>query len=339
MSYLRKFAYAIGGFTIVLLLIGLLLPGTAQVERSIEIAAPSATVFALVNDPQRINEWSPWAAADPNAVIEYSGAQRGESAQVSWQGQIVGSGRQQIVTSEPYVRVASEIDLGGHGTASTRFELEEVEIGTRVTWVFENKFGFNLAARYFGLLMDGMIGSDFEAGLVSLKRMAERLPAADFSDIEIRHDVVAAFDIAFVSTHSEPEADAIAAALGAAYFKVLNFIDTRELRNSGSPMSIGGEFSGARLLFKAAIPVRGDIASVATSGSGVQLGRSYAGAVIWVEHTGPYRTLGATHDKIAAYLAAHGMQRNGDSWESYVDDPTRVSEAELRTFVYYPVIE
>ena len=48
-------------------------------------------------------------------------------------------------------------------------------------------------------------------------------------------------------------------------------------------------------------------------------------------------TLGATHRKIAAYLAALGIERAGDAWESYVSDPTKVPESELLTYVYYPI--
>ena len=41
--------------------------------------------------------------------------------------------------------------------------------------------------------------------------------------------------------------------------------------------------------------------------------------------------------QITAYLAALGIERNGDAWESYVSDPTRVPESEILTDVYYPI--
>ncbi|MCH8135552.1 MAG: hypothetical protein IIB77_06210, partial [Proteobacteria bacterium] len=50
-----------------------------------------------------------------------------------------------------------------------------------------------------------------------------------------------------------------------------------------------------------------------------------------------YRTLSSTHRKIVAYLAALDIKRNGDSWESYVSDPTKMDEADLLTYVYYPI--
>jgi effector-binding domain-containing protein len=52
---------------------------------------------------------------------------------------------------------------------------------------------------------------------------------------------------------------------------------------------------------------------------------------------GPYRDLATTHRKIAAYLAATGIERAGAAWESYVSDPTRVAESDLLTYIYYPI--
>ena len=59
--------------------------------------------------------------------------------------------------------------------------------------------------------------------------------------------------------------------------------------------------------------------------------------MIRVKHVGSYRSLGRTHQKIAAYLAALDIQRNGDAWESYVGDPAKVAQEELVTYVYYPI--
>jgi effector-binding domain-containing protein len=125
--------------------------------------------------------------------------------------------------------------------------------------------------------------------------------------------------------------------MGEAYFEILSFIDRHGLSEAGAPISITRSFSGSELLFDAAIPVHGVTTATPTDGPTVRIGETYSGNVIRVRHTGPYRTLGATHRKIAAYLAALGIERAGDAWESYVSDPTRVAESELLTYVYYPV--
>ena len=117
----------------------------------------------------------------------------------------------------------------------------------------------------------------------------------------------------------------------------MSFIDEHGLKEAGAPISISRAFSGAELRFDAGVPVRGIKADTPRSKDLVRIGKSYGGPAIRVKHVGSYLTLGRTHDKIAAYLAALGIERNGDAWESYVSDPTRIAAEDLLTYVYYPI--
>jgi effector-binding domain-containing protein len=206
-----------------------------------------------------------------------------------------------------------------------------------VTWGFENDHGFNLVGRYFALMLRNVIRRDYDKGLARLTELAESLPSADFSDLDFEHIVVEAGEIAYLATTATPEPTAISEALGDAYFEILNFIDEHDLQLAGAPLFITRTFSGAKLLFDAAIPVRGVSDSTPRNDAKVKLRFSYAGPVIRVRHVGSYRALGDTHQKVAAYLAALGIERNGNAWESYVSDPTKVSEDALLTYVYYPI--
>lgn len=339
MGLARKILYSIGGLIALVFAIGVVLPSSAEVERRVEIGAHPATVFALLNDFRQVNKWSPWTNTDPNARFDIGGPPRGVGASLTWDGDIVGSGRQVIVESVPFERVVSELELDDRGHALATFELIGIPAGTEVVWRFETRFGFDLLARYFGLMLDSVVGDDYEKGLARLKSMAESLPGADFGDIEIEHVVVEETEIAYLPTTSVPEPTAIAESMGQSYFRILSFIDEHGLTDAGAPISISRGFSGSDLMFDAAIPVRGVTGDTPRSGTPVRIGQTYGGPVIRVKHVGPYRELGLTHDKIAAYLAALGIERNGDAWESYASDPTRTAESELLTFVYYPVRE
>ncbi len=44
---------------------------------------------------------------------------------------------------------------------------------TKVTWYFTAEFGNNPFSRWFGLLLDAMVGSDFERGLEKLGALVE----------------------------------------------------------------------------------------------------------------------------------------------------------------------
>lgn len=326
-----------GGGILLLLLTGFAMPSQVHIQRELVIDAHPATVFALLNNLRQMEKWSPKADDDPNARVEFSGPPGGAGASVSWSGQIVGRGRQTITISEPFSRISSIVELDNGSEAEVTFTLEEISHKTMVTWSWERDTGLNILSRIFGLFQDGIIGDEMAAELLSLGDLAERLPRADFSDLQIEQIFVEAVDIAFHRTTSIPEAAAISEAMGDSYFEVLSFIDQFKLQEAGAPMSITRTFSGSELVFDAAIPVRGLSTATPRTGHPVEIGATYAGPVIRVRHMGSYATLGETHDKIAAYLAATGVERNGDAWESYVSDPTRTTESELLTYVYYPI--
>ncbi len=333
----QKLIYGVAAVIVLLIVIGFALPRTHSIEVTQEIDAHPATVFALLNDFRRFTLWAPLAEVDPNVRILYSGNSRGAGSTMTWDGAIAGSGKQTIVESRPHEHVMMVLSPGEPGEAKSWFDLAPGTGTTIVSWGFEADYGMNIVGRYFAAMLGSIVARDYQNGLLNLKELAESLPAADFSDIEIEHIVVEAMEIAYLPTSSMPEPSAISEAMGRAYFEILNFIDRHELRDAGAPLSIARTFSGPRLLFDAAIPVKGVSAATPRDGASVKLGFTYGGPVIRVRHVGPYRLLATTHRKISAYLAAHGIERNGDAWESYVGDPGDVPEEELLTFVYYPV--
>lgn len=334
---MRKLLFGIGTVISILIIVGLALPRRLHVEVTTGIDAHPATVFALVDDFHRVSLWSAWLESDPNARVEYSGPQRGVGAAMSWDGAIIGAGSERITESRPYEYVGVAIDPDSAAAARSWFSLEPRADGTALTWGYERDFGFNLAGRYLALLRRGVVRREYAAGISGLEELAESLPDADFSDLEIEQIQVEAVTIAYLPTNSLPAPAAISAAMGDAYFEILTYIDRHGLTEAGAPMSIMRSFSGARLSFDAAIPVRGDTEAAAKDAATVRIGKTYAGPVIRVRHVGPYRELGTTHRKIAAYLAALGIERAGAAWESYVSDPTKVPENELVTYVYYPI--
>lgn len=320
-----------------LIIIGLALPQRARVVASIEVDAPLATVFALANDFHRASLWLPWIETDPNVRIVYSGPNRGVGATITWDGLVVGTGTQVITESIPYEHITTTINPGGPGEAKSWFDFVDTGRSTYLDWSFEVDYGYNIVGRFAALLLTDIIRRDYEHGLASLKNIAESLPRADFSDLEIERLVVEAKEIAYLSAASPPDPASVSEAMGRAYFRILNFIDKHGLANAGAPLSITRSFSGSNLLFDAAIPVQGVTDATPRNEAGVKIGATHAGTVIRAKHLGSYRGLGQTHQKIAAYLAALGLERDGVAWESYVSDPTKVPEAEMLTYVFYPI--
>ena len=157
---------------------GFLLPQQVNVERSAVVAADPATVFTYVNSLEKFHSWSPWADLDPNMQLEFSGPENGVGASMSWSSQVpqVGSGAQKIIVSEPEKRVVTELEFDGKKGGEAEFELQPQGGGTKVIWRFQADFGANPVARYFGLVIDDMLGEQYETGLTKLQTLVENLP-------------------------------------------------------------------------------------------------------------------------------------------------------------------
>lgn len=176
MKLARRILVGLAGLIAILVVIGLFLPSSVHVERSILIAAPADKVYSVVSDFNRFNEWSPWYALDPDAEYEISGGGSGVGAQFSWASDNpnVGSGSQQIIALEENRLVQVKLDFGPQGTAAASFLLGPAAEGsTGVTWSMDTDFGFDLVGRYVGLMFDSWVGGDYERGLASLKALIE----------------------------------------------------------------------------------------------------------------------------------------------------------------------
>ena len=339
MKILKTLILGLLALVALLAIVGLFLPSTVHVERSTVIAAPQSTVFALVNGFARYNEWSPWAAIDPQTQYSYDGPPQGVGASMGWESdhRDVGSGSQTISASEPYSRVETDLDFGPQGTAGAFFDLTPEGDGVKVDWGFDTEFGYNLIGRYFGLMMDGMLGAQFEQGLASLKTLAESLPQADWSDLNAEITTVEPVTLAYVSGTSAQDSAAISQAFGEAFGQVFAFLGQHGLEYSGYPLSINTSWDESGYAFDAGIPVAAAPEGEIPEDSPVQIGSTYGGKVLKVVHTGAYANLPTTYEKIEAYLAAHGLETADRSWDQWVSDPAETPEDELITHVHYPL--
>ncbi len=172
---IRKLLLFLGLVALAVMLGGYLLPREVTVERSVEIEQSPEVIFSILNNMQRFNAWSPWHGLDPDARYEYFGPEQGVGAGMRWHSDKpeVGSGAQVITASQPFSRVELELDFGPEGKATAAYVIQPLEQGARVSWVLHNRFGNNPAERYVGLVLDDLVGPDFEKGLEQLKELAE----------------------------------------------------------------------------------------------------------------------------------------------------------------------
>lgn len=324
------------------------LPTQVHVERSIAVARPPATVFTLLNSYRHFNRWSPWAQADPDAVYRFSGPESGVGAKLSWSGDpaLVGEGWQEIVLSEPYERIGMRLDFGTQGIADSAFLIRGDSLGSEVTWQFETDVteGQGLVGgilgRYFGLFLDDWVGADFEKGLVAFSHYAESLPPIDVSAGDISRVEAQPVRVLMVAGESGTGTEEIGRALADAYGAITAWMSAQGLRQAGQPLAIAVDAGdSARYRFEAAIPVDElalqavDPALLDAAGP-VRPGWTPGGAAVRVVHTGAYDRLGESYERLAAWMAVHGLERGDRSWEVYVSDPASTPESQWITHIF-----
>jgi effector-binding domain-containing protein/uncharacterized protein YndB with AHSA1/START domain len=336
---LKKVVVAVVAVVVVLFVVGLFLPSKVHLERSTTIAAPQATVFTLVNGFKRFSDWSPWAARDPATKYSFEGPPAGPGARLTWKSDNpqVGNGAQWITESKPFEKVSTNLDFGPDGAATATFLLAPEAGGTKLTWTFDTDLGGSPIARYFGLMMEGMLAPDYEKGLANLKTLAEKLPKADFSTLAVETVEVKPSTLAYVEASTTKDEQALAKAMGDAYGKVMAFVAAQKLNPTAAPVSVNTKWDDTGYAFEAGIPVdRLPDAPIPTD-SPVKIKQSYAGKALKVVHRGSYREMGKTYEQLMAYTEANGLEKAGFPWDEYVNDPQKVPEAELVTQIYLPI--
>lgn len=152
-------------------------PDSFRLERSTLIQAPPETIFPLIDNFRNWNHWSPWDKVDPQMQRTYSGPDHGVGCSYAWNGnKNVGSGSMEITESIASSRILLKLDFKTPFEAHnmTEFTLVPEGAGTRVTWAMFGPQPF--IAKLMGLVfnMEKMVGPQFEAGLATMKALAEQ---------------------------------------------------------------------------------------------------------------------------------------------------------------------
>lgn len=312
-------------------LVGLLLPSTARVERSVLVQAAPVTVYTVLNGFRQFRRWSPWQDADPDMIVTFDGPVAGPGARMRWSGNAaVGSGSQEILSATPHERIEVRLAFGDwDGDYRSDYTLAPEAGGTRVTWGFSADYGSSLVGRYFGLLSESMLGPDYEKGLARLKDLVEGLPPADFSGIDFVAVEARAEPLVFVSGRTGADRRALGVSLGVAFGKVSGYLTASGVSASGPAVAVFHGQQDGLLYFDAGLPVAS--AEVEVAGE-IRSGYTPAGPAVRMLWRGAPAELPEAHRKLQAYLAAAGLQASGPSWERYpggagaVADPSGVVE-------------
>ena len=174
MKVLKRILIALVVLVAVLLVVSQLLPARYHVERSVSIKARSEAIFPLLASPKRWPEWSAWTTEKyPNMKYAYEGPEAGVGAISKWEDPS-GSGMMKLTAADPAKGVEFDMSFN-NGEFLSKGGLAFSANGdeTVVRWSHDGDVDRNPLHRFFALLMDKMVGKDFEIGLKNLKAKLE----------------------------------------------------------------------------------------------------------------------------------------------------------------------
>ena len=151
-------------------------PNQMHIERSVDIAAPPAAVFAVVNDFHCFAEWSPWQDLDPAMKTDLSGAPNGRGAVYHWAGNDkAGEGRMTIDDSTPDSHIGILLEFLKPFAATNRSDwtFKPAGAGTHATWSFDGPMNMMFKVMSVFMDLDKMTGDEYAKGLGKLKRLVE----------------------------------------------------------------------------------------------------------------------------------------------------------------------
>ncbi len=152
-------------------------PDTFRIQRAASIKAPPEKIFPLINDFRNWGAWSPWEKKDPAMKRHLGATASGKGAVYEWEGNKgVGQGRMEIAASVPPFKLSIKLDFIKPFEAHNivEFTLEPNGDATNVTWAMQGHTPYFAKIIHVFINMDSMVGKDFEAGLASLKAIAEK---------------------------------------------------------------------------------------------------------------------------------------------------------------------
>lgn len=170
---MKKLVIALPVFLLAFLVIGFLLPGRYEVERSLVFAAPPGAIHPYLENLRRWREWSGVEGNGAEPRFTFSGPEKGADARMEWRSESDGTGSLTLTASDPAKGVWFDLRTDGGFEAKCAVRYFPVDGGCRVTWTNAGRLGWNPLLRFFGLFADSLMGADFAGKLERLRALVE----------------------------------------------------------------------------------------------------------------------------------------------------------------------
>lgn len=164
------------GFVLFIFAASFMVNPDISTERSIEIDQPKDVVFEYIRHLRNQDDYSPWAAMDPNMKQEFRGTDGTVGFISAWEGEETGKGEQEIVGIIDGERIDFKLRFFEpfESQADVYMITDSLsENRTRVTWGLESSMNRPMNLMLLFMNMEEAIGNDYDEGLEKLKEILE----------------------------------------------------------------------------------------------------------------------------------------------------------------------
>lgn len=199
MMRVLEFIVALIIVAVVGVVVGVIMPGSGHVERSLVFGKDMRQVYDVLDNFRRFDDYSSLRQEDPKLQFKLSGKAYGPGAEVSWNSDNdrIGQGKLTIASADPAffkidntvndAKIIWNLDNDWRGQ-DKHFTLDLERQGsrhqlTKVTWSYDVAYGFNLVNRYSNLYIHGDPDSFIQNSLGNLQNVLAAVPNIDYGKL------------------------------------------------------------------------------------------------------------------------------------------------------------
>lgn len=332
MKTLKKILLGLGILILLLILVAFLLPRKYEVLRSTHIKSNKMVIYNLVAYFNHWDQWAVWTKEmDSTAVFTLAGTDGLVGSSWSWEGKKLGNGSMSATELKPGEFIGYDLQFD-HGKFQSKgsIQIEAKGDSCKVTWKDAGDLGFNPISRYFGLMMDKMMGPDFEKGLTNLKTIAEA--RSDWP--EIIEKTMPAITALVIKDSAGPKT--FGDVMGKAYMEIMNYANSNKLQITGAPFAEYLKWDS--VTYFAVMDLGIPVASAKTGKGRIGVEQIPEQKVVMARYFGPYDKTEKVYRILDQYVKENGLTEAGGPWEVYVTDPVQEKDPmKVETDILFPV--
>lgn len=176
MRLIKMFLFVMFGLTVMLTIIGLVIPSSVKISRGIIVNADSIKVYQQLSDVKDWGKWMPWVTADEGALVQTSPVTNAPGSFFKWKGlNLKNNGTISFLILSPDY-ITTKYELEGMNDSEGGFRIRSIPNNlsqTEVQWFMEYKLKWYPWERFYGIFLDHIIGPSFDKGLQELKSYLE----------------------------------------------------------------------------------------------------------------------------------------------------------------------